>query len=462
MAQGKFGGGTGLITDPYLIEDIADLNQIRVNPSLHYKLKYSINAGVAPYNEGNGWNPIENFTGTLDGNGKKIFNLYINRPNEDSVGLFRTLYFSNHASYKPVGAPAHLTLRLDKTIYDLGLENVNITGRNNCGALVGTFNYRGYYGDNGSTFSVNNLFRRIFVTGLVRGSSATAGLIGMLYLRSSGHASGYGYNYVNYISDIISDIYINCTIGATNANINYGGVVGRVYTEPDINTWSNYGNAFRCYVNNLGTNIVSNSEFTASINGLITHPIVATNDGIPVLKISNAYYNKERWLQGTQSQAVALTTEEMKRSTYLGAIVEQVNEFDLSQRTWTFERGRYPQLYFAIANNLFIQTPDGFYSLDKDNKLVKRFDMMPSREEAMDLGFKDISKISNDVWIELRNKYDYVDIIDVIERSSNVVNTMSTHDLDADTTNSTEDRLVYRKKFNFKDFNDGIATIRTV
>ena len=68
MANGNFGGGNGTTATPYLIEDADDLNAMRKNLDASYKLVNDINLGVAPYCEGEGWNPIDNFTGQLDGN----------------------------------------------------------------------------------------------------------------------------------------------------------------------------------------------------------------------------------------------------------------------------------------------------------------------------------------------------------------------------------------------------------
>ena len=90
MAEGKFQGNKtdGSLGNPYLIEDVQDLNAIRFYPTKNFKLAKTINLGVYPYNTGKGWMPIDNFSGTLDGDGYKILNLYVNRPAQDNCGLF--------------------------------------------------------------------------------------------------------------------------------------------------------------------------------------------------------------------------------------------------------------------------------------------------------------------------------------------------------------------------------------
>ena len=65
-----------------------------------------------------GWCPISNFNSmTFDGNGHVIKNLYINRPFNDYQGLFSSLSNSK--------------------VLNLKLENVNITAKNNVGAITG-------------------------------------------------------------------------------------------------------------------------------------------------------------------------------------------------------------------------------------------------------------------------------------------------------------------------------------
>ena len=67
-----------------------------------------------------GWKPISDFTGFLDGGEEHhtISNLYINRGSESYVGLFASIYWR-------------------AKITNIGLKNVNITGYNYVGGLIG-------------------------------------------------------------------------------------------------------------------------------------------------------------------------------------------------------------------------------------------------------------------------------------------------------------------------------------
>lgn len=112
-----FDGGTGTVDDPYLISTPEQLNMVRGNLSGYYKLVNDID--LISYDN---WEPIGNskskFAGSLDGNNHKITNLKINRPGTKYQGLFGNT--DNTAK-----------------ISNLGLEDVDVTGNNYVGGLVG-------------------------------------------------------------------------------------------------------------------------------------------------------------------------------------------------------------------------------------------------------------------------------------------------------------------------------------
>ena len=120
--------GSGTESDPFLIESIEDLvafsnnvnagnsyldKYVKLINTLDFNLPFSYNAPKTKVSEtttriitedengtelktfltsGTGFNPIGNgtnyFSGVFDGNGKVIKNIYINRPDENHVGLF--------------------------------------------------------------------------------------------------------------------------------------------------------------------------------------------------------------------------------------------------------------------------------------------------------------------------------------------------------------------------------------
>lgn len=73
----QFSGGTGTISDPYLIASASDLDNIRHYPGLYFMQTCDINLNVAPYNVTSGWSPIgsNNSLYHYDGHENKIIGL---------------------------------------------------------------------------------------------------------------------------------------------------------------------------------------------------------------------------------------------------------------------------------------------------------------------------------------------------------------------------------------------------
>lgn len=118
-----FGGGDGSITNPYLIENVHDLQNMSKELDAHYALADNINASYTKnWNDGKGFDPVGNdsnkFTGSLKGEGYKITNLHIDRPDSGYVALFGYL-----------DSTAEIT--------NVAIENVNVTGWHKVAGLVG-------------------------------------------------------------------------------------------------------------------------------------------------------------------------------------------------------------------------------------------------------------------------------------------------------------------------------------
>ena len=104
------------------------------------------NSGDTYWNGGMGWAPFW-YYGTFEGNRHTISNLYVNRPDSDYVGLFST-----------AGAYAEVS-----EVRNLGLENVDVTGREYAGGLAGR---------------AHAPVRRVYTTGEVNGEHYVGGLVG--------------------------------------------------------------------------------------------------------------------------------------------------------------------------------------------------------------------------------------------------------------------------------------------
>ena len=163
LAEGEFAGGTGTLDDPWLIETPEQLASIADAAYIggHFKLIANIDLseylseGGDGWNDGAGWEPVGTwvspidpgnpFTGSFDGDGHTISNLYINRDGTEGVGLFG---YTNGAVIKNVR-----------------LENSDITGTGYVGSLVG-------YNKDGTINSSSSDFAEI------SGYSSIGGLIG--------------------------------------------------------------------------------------------------------------------------------------------------------------------------------------------------------------------------------------------------------------------------------------------
>ncbi len=82
--------GSGTREDPFLVETPGQLYEVRENPDKHFRQAADIS--LAEYSEGAGWDPIGDeqtrFTGSYDGDGHRITDFSVDRPDEDYIGLF--------------------------------------------------------------------------------------------------------------------------------------------------------------------------------------------------------------------------------------------------------------------------------------------------------------------------------------------------------------------------------------
>jgi hypothetical protein len=190
---------------PVEIHTIQDLNNIRNLLHGHYILMNDLDfnednsyaqtegweALKTSFTSGSGFPPIgtstNKFTGFFNGNGHKITNLFINLPATDFVGLFG--YYRSASS-----------------IRDLGLHDVNLTGRNNVGAITG---------QNEGTIL------RCYASGIIKGADYVGGLSGTL----NGNNTPGG-----FIKDSYSFVYVegNQRIGGL-AGWNYFGLITNSY-----------------------------------------------------------------------------------------------------------------------------------------------------------------------------------------------------------------------------------------
>ena len=207
----------GNAENPYLVTDASELNEIRNHPDAHYRLMNDIDLEdwLAENSPEEGWEPINGFTGSLDGNGFSVSGFWINRPSTDKVGLFGSISGG--------------------TIKRLGLlmaDGKGVVGNNNVGAFVGHTPY--------STSAIT--IEECFVSG------------GTVEAKGSAAGGILGYTSTNSVAFNIVNCYVSGTtvIGADGA----GGIVGTAYRSIDVEN---------CY----STGIVKSANNDKSAGGIV-------------------------------------------------------------------------------------------------------------------------------------------------------------------------------------------------
>ena len=152
--------GSGTINDPFLIDTVAQFVNLlgcdTTNWDKHFRLRADLDFAGGTMRT-IGYSAFHNdhydtdfpFSGTFDGGGHIIANLSIYLPNIYFVGLFGNVD-------NPIDP---------KTIYDLGLVNVEVNGNQIVSSLVGILN--------------NGTISACFATGMISGEDGIGGLVGI-------------------------------------------------------------------------------------------------------------------------------------------------------------------------------------------------------------------------------------------------------------------------------------------
>lgn len=211
------GSGSGTKSDPYRIYNAVQLNQVRNflnNSNVYFSLEADIDMTdwIAENNPVQGWQPIgssSSFSGTFNGNGHTISNLWINRPENNYIGLFGYVFGGN--------------------LYDLELTNSTIEGGNNVGGIVG------YYAANESNISGCSF------NGSIKGDSYCGGIIG----HSSCTNTSFSISGCSFNGSIKGDSYCGGIIGCCykyDSTMNSDDVkISDCFTDCDIYVSSDAG-----------------------------------------------------------------------------------------------------------------------------------------------------------------------------------------------------------------------------
>ncbi len=204
-ASAQFGGGSGTGTDPYIIESLEHLDDIRGDYlSDHFLQQGDIDASpTSGWDGGSGWLPIGNgatsFTGSYDGGGYSISGLFSDRSGSDYIGLFG---YTDNA-----------------TIQNLHLVNIDVTGNDRTGGLVG----------NNNATTITNCHTSGEINGTGNWAGGITGWNSGHIEESSSSATVTGNNSVGGITGFAFDdsILLECVFsGDVTGNWYVGGLVG--------------------------------------------------------------------------------------------------------------------------------------------------------------------------------------------------------------------------------------------
>ncbi len=274
--------GSGTETDPYQVQDLQDLITISENSTIwdkHFLQTNDIDASAtSEINQEAGFSPIGNnttsFTGSYDGQGFTISDLYINRPSTNFIGLFG---YTQSAEISNLGIVDAETTGDERVGGLVGYSHSStISNSYATGAVTGNGNYVGGLVGYAYTFSSSLSISNSYATGAVTGNgSFVGGLVG--YASSS------------FSSAPISNSYAT---GAVTGNRSVGGLVGFASSRVTLN--NSYaagavsGNSSIGGLVGISWSTISNSYATGSVSGIEK---VGGLVGYSYSAINNSYAN---------------------------------------------------------------------------------------------------------------------------------------------------------------------------
>ena len=336
-AQAKYGGGTGIAGNPYLINTAEQMNEIGANPgdwNKHFMLIEDVNMSDIA---GTDYNVIETFTGTFDGNDCTISNFSLTSTRQENTGLFGT-----------VGAGGE--------IKNLRLLNPDIFAQGrNVGSLIGYLNHG----------SITNCRAK---GAAVSGGSYVGGLVGSNtgnITKCGSTGSVWADQYVGGLVGQVGDgkVTMSYSTASVSGNRNVGGLVGKTGSESSevthcyasgSVTGSSYvgglvgqverGNAYKSY----STGSVSGSQYTG---GLVGHTRVLG-------RVAQSFWDTQTSGQTTSAGGTGKTTVQMQlRNTFISAAWDFWNTWEICDEM------NYPVLQWQIPAADFL-CPDGVNFID--------------------------------------------------------------------------------------------------
>jgi hypothetical protein len=305
----------GCAAGPTEIQDWYDLNAVRNDLDGSYILMNDLDSTSPGYtelasetaNDGRGWEPIgtsdSGFTGSFDGQGHEIRDLFINRPDEDYIGLFGHITWVRYIDNVGV-------------VENIGIAQADVTGSTLVGALAGH-----------NAGLVNNSYS----SGSVTGNERVGGLVG-------------------WNQATLSDSYSGCSVtgstrvgGLTGDNWYYRGIVSNSYSTGSATGSTRVGGLVG--INYYGN--ITDSYSTGSVTGSTD---VGGLVGYNTATVTDSFWDIETSGQATSAGGTGKTTTEMKNiATFSGAgwntVAVANRDTRNSAHTWNIvEAATYPFL----------------------------------------------------------------------------------------------------------------------
>ncbi len=230
--------GSGLEEDPWRLTRPDDLKMMEYDSDAHFVLMQDLDFEEAVVN------PVEGFTGKLDGGGYTIRNMKIS--GGDRIGLFDRI--------------------TEVTVSDLGFENISVAGQGD----DGSFRYAGVLAGDAS----NSVITEIRMTDCsVAGAKYTGGLFGIASGRMeitgckldgvSIKDTAFGGSMIGFSSQSQGQEIEECTVthGTVEAYESAGGLVGQVFSGLSVVNSS--------YSGEVKSSMVSLLSYPATVGGLV-------------------------------------------------------------------------------------------------------------------------------------------------------------------------------------------------
>ena len=326
MAGGNFGGGSGTSGDPYLVEDAADLDAVRLNLAAHYKQTQDIVLS-------GDWIPVgtvaNQFTGNYNANNKRISGLKI-----ETTGT--TLYLGLFGLVNSAGAVENIfeisvdiSYHAGSTAYTGSVAGYNAGTIKNCkakGVMIGSnASTIGHY--LGGVVGSNN-------AGVIEGCSSDVDVSNIIYNPTPTRHGGMCGGIAGYNNGAVRKCFNTGNISSSSSDRMpmSGGVVGwNQGSAATVKDCYNMGNVFCSFTRSdpVAGGLVGQIQTTgAKIENSYSIGVVSVNKGIAVGGlvgintsetglIVKSYYDSQTSGQSDTGKGEPKTTAEMKtRVTY--------------------------------------------------------------------------------------------------------------------------------------------------